>query len=438
MNYCLLLLLACFVNSKYILSIVFSTSGARYPTYEKFDWIKGRGHRLSAAGMRQHYLLGQIFRKRYIEDSNFLSPTYNSSEIKVMGTSSERTQASAQAQMMGLFTPGTGKTINDEDVQRAHPPNEYDYSDWIDELGESAIAYRYSDIPIESRLDMLLIPTDICPGINKLVEYYRKEHIDERNKKNEEYKIYYKSIVNALNISNSDITMETAYQLRDVVRSSIYEGFSHLKEEVVDEILQKSEDIDRYLRLTSYLMVTYDERAVYKIISSSFLTEVKNLIQTKINSIKNKKETPEKLLVYVGSGITLDSTLIPFKFDTELIFSLYCSALVIELIEINDKYQVKVTFDNSAYKDYTLDEFIDFIEKSVYDPKTTKEYCENFAPKPEPESNLIIIAYISIAIIVTGITAVILMLIAHCVKIRRARKINPSVNMLFEESKEIE
>ena len=46
---------------------------------------------LSAAGMRQRYLLGRLNRQRYVDQYQFLSPTYKKEEIKVTSTDIYRT-----------------------------------------------------------------------------------------------------------------------------------------------------------------------------------------------------------------------------------------------------------------------------------------------------------------------------------------------------------
>jgi len=52
------------------------TAVANYWDYNKY-WDHGE---LTPVGMRQHYLLGKILRKKYIEDLKFLSPEYNYTE----------------------------------------------------------------------------------------------------------------------------------------------------------------------------------------------------------------------------------------------------------------------------------------------------------------------------------------------------------------------
>jgi acid phosphatase len=77
-----------------------------------YQWQQGYGQ-LTAEGMRQEYELGKTFRKRYIEDSHLLTPSYQQDSIYVRSTDYERTLMSAQSLLMGLYPAGTGpKTDN--------------------------------------------------------------------------------------------------------------------------------------------------------------------------------------------------------------------------------------------------------------------------------------------------------------------------------------
>jgi len=52
-----------------------------------------------------HYYLGELVRKRFIEEYNLLSPNYTNDEIYVRSTDFDRTLMSVQSQLSGIFPP---------------------------------------------------------------------------------------------------------------------------------------------------------------------------------------------------------------------------------------------------------------------------------------------------------------------------------------------
>jgi len=60
---------------------------------------------LTEEGLHQHYKLGQQFRKRYVDDLNFLSKDINLDEMFIRSADVERCVQSAQSQLSGLYPP---------------------------------------------------------------------------------------------------------------------------------------------------------------------------------------------------------------------------------------------------------------------------------------------------------------------------------------------
>ena len=71
---------------------------------------------LTNVGKRMHYLLGVRNRKKYINETGFLSKTYNPSEVLFQTTDVNRTIESVYSQLQGLYPYGFGIQLNDQQI----------------------------------------------------------------------------------------------------------------------------------------------------------------------------------------------------------------------------------------------------------------------------------------------------------------------------------
>ena len=81
--------------------------------FDVYDHWKSHSQHLTEVGARQHYLLGSTFRKIYVEDTEFLSPNYNTTEVYIQTTNVNRTFRSAGFFLSGLYPMGTGPDLPD-------------------------------------------------------------------------------------------------------------------------------------------------------------------------------------------------------------------------------------------------------------------------------------------------------------------------------------
>lgn len=83
-------------------------------TTVNYEWQEGLGQ-LTATGMRQEFVMGKLFRKKYIEQLHLLPSHYQHGTMYVYSTNVERTLMSAQSLLMGLYPPGTGPRLDERD-----------------------------------------------------------------------------------------------------------------------------------------------------------------------------------------------------------------------------------------------------------------------------------------------------------------------------------
>ncbi|MCX7970694.1 MAG: histidine phosphatase family protein [Negativicutes bacterium] len=114
------------------------------------DWPEGPGE-LTALGMNQQFLLGLDYRRRYVDELQFLPSQYRPGTVVAMASDSNRTIVSAHCLLAGLYPCGTGPALAD---------------------GRPALPYRWQVIPVRT------VPADDgtvvvpYPDYQKIVRQY--------------------------------------------------------------------------------------------------------------------------------------------------------------------------------------------------------------------------------------------------------------------------
>jgi len=78
-----------------------------------YKWLQGTGE-LTPLGMHQEFMLGSELRARYVEKFKLLPPVYQNNTVYALSTDFNRTITSAVCLLAGLYPPGTGPRINDD------------------------------------------------------------------------------------------------------------------------------------------------------------------------------------------------------------------------------------------------------------------------------------------------------------------------------------
>ena len=152
---------------------------------------------LTGVGLRQHFLVGYRNRIKYTEKNKLIKPYYDPREVYLISTDSNRTIMSANAQVQGLYTPGTGPLIYQNQSDYAVPPvvmsEIKDEKEELDKLDYAALPDKMNVIPVHSFFNadhfIQLQDKKVCP---KTVEYYtknqkRKEVVEFLNNMTEKY-----------------------------------------------------------------------------------------------------------------------------------------------------------------------------------------------------------------------------------------------------------
>lgn len=115
----LLVFSGAYAEEKLIFTATIIRHGDRTPFAEikstkiTYKWPLGTGE-LTPIGMHQEFMLGGEMRARYVEKYKLLPPVYQNNTVYVLSTDFNRTITSAVCLLAGLYPPGTGPVMQDE------------------------------------------------------------------------------------------------------------------------------------------------------------------------------------------------------------------------------------------------------------------------------------------------------------------------------------
>lgn len=348
----------CWANVVYFVEV--SRHGARAPiTFMPWDnkdrWPNGEKNLLDE-GMRQHYILGQYLRSRYIEQSHLLQNTYNSSEIKVYSTNISRTYYSMQSQLLGLYPQEDFSYIVATVPISIESPN---------------IEARGPQIPIFTDtkiIEPMLLSEDYC------IKF--KNHVEEQKLSIEYAQLFKKHQISLGAVANYfNTTKERAVgQFLNVLGSATsnqFMGYS-IPYEFDEKWIEKSQKL--YIEMRTLLR--YSNEYVQKFAASQFFNELISQFEAKIY-----KETELKATLYSAHDTTIMNIFATLNIPLE-VQPPYASIILFELYEFGNGFRVKLMYNNSPvnlpaceseYCDFSV--FKEYVHSRTF--RNVTSACEN-------------------------------------------------------------
>lgn len=361
--------------------------GARTPIYDYWDSTSYEfPGELTEVGVKQLYLLGRILRKEYIEDSNFLSDSYNPNEIYVQSTDYNRTLMSAQAHLLGLFyskkdpDSSSKKKLMNEKIM---PP--YKNFNLIDNLDLDMIE-NFDLVPVHTiqskhEYSLLGFMFNMC-------EINKKLYMQQKN--SDLYKKIMKQIKNntineiarILNLDSDKIDLNTLAEINDVLLNA---EFANRKfPEMTEELKRNLQFIYAFNLYYSYLGSNLQK----KISNTYMIEDILNNFEKKIKNL-----TKKKWIMYSAHDASLGSLLTLFNLSSyECVYDLwmknetdhlnchlfpkFASNLLIELHKNGNNYFVKIKLDGE-YKFLCQNKSYE-CEYNLFSSNIRKYKLENF------------------------------------------------------------
>ena len=197
-------------------------------TTNNTSWNKRDGD-LTEVGKRMQYLIGRQMRERYFKemgDNPLILGLYNPYQIYAISSNYDRTISSAYAQLMGIFYPGLGPSLNTLQQKRAVPPfynPTANFTHIQEELGSDALPHQTQAVPVHvlgGTPDYIFRAYDQCPYVKKA---YKKSTEEEEviNLEEKYSKSLYPTLRNVTGIEEWDFTR--AFYLFDSLECDKYE-----------------------------------------------------------------------------------------------------------------------------------------------------------------------------------------------------------------------
>ncbi|CAD8208244.1 unnamed protein product [Paramecium octaurelia] len=432
----MLILISQALGDQIVLTQILWRNGACTPIYcnwkcKEFEQQGMLNGYLTPIGTRQHYVLGQWLRKRYIEDMKLLSQFYNEAEIYIESTDVNRTILSALSNFQGMYPMGTGPKIN-TNLNHSYllPPNQKEFEDF----GDEALPGLQQAVPVhvrEKQQDIYLRGYDAqaCPRN----EEFRISNVNSKlyYEINDRAQSLISDFAQQLGIVASQLNITDLYYYQDTFDSCQQNGY---------DLPKLKESTKSQMQLLQYLYFSLEHNIDFEqtcLLATPFFTNVLLNMENKINN-----QTEHKFRIFSAHAATVQLILnalnltsvecvkqVYFKEEVQnknciYTFPGYASNIIFELyrkLGHENKYYVQVLYNgtlmpicNNKYKcDY--EEFRAIIQ--FQNIKNYEDECLIF-PKIKKHAAPFLLQAISVEI-------TILFIISFCIVylLRRQRKL---------------
>ena len=355
----------------------------------KQKWIGSE--ELSAVGLRQHYLLGSLMRNQY---SHLLDwNNYNTKDIFVYSTPTNRTIMSARAHLFGMFNNNNTKQLNKNQNEKSIPNylrNKSKILNFINKtLNNSYILPN--KIPSE-------IPIHIIERKEKLFQFEKDDNcigIENQRDKNKKKK----SVKNAVESFNEkygqklvkylgekkedyfkDLKNVQAIALAFIINKIDGRDLSEFQNETGFDLEKFYNDSMKILVQKSLEIQSGDDEKLIALASSSVLLRfILSFIDKVVENDKKQKkihDVPKYFLLSAhDTTIVMSSDLLNILFKSEKYFPSFATSQVYELNKENNEYYINLIFNGEKLKTVKYEYFKKTIENEAWTLEETGYFC---------------------------------------------------------------
>ena len=409
---------------------------------------------LTGVGIRQHFLVGYRNRIRYINNTNLINQKYDPREVLLISTDSNRTIMSANAQVQGLYLPGTGPVIYENQTEVAVPPVESSsYEDEklkLDNDNFTTLPNRMNIMPIHSFFNeehfIQLQDKKVCPKTKEIYlnNQQRKEVVDFLKDMTEKYG---KNLMNILTEKDENILKNytKAYYIFDTIIAQYTEGVDFFQN-ILDTLnVSQKELLDDSFKFFDLDLVGNGIDNDKELCLHSMSPIFDRLIKWMDAKIEKDKEGLENYTEYDLPKFVMfsahDSTCAAFMgfmkevFGTEIRYPYFATNINLELNRIEkeegniseDDYKIDYIINDESMLNISYKEFVQKINEKKKTPEDINNFCgidqdqeeENKGEQEKKENTNV---YIIVDIILSIFS--ILLIVALIVTIKNKNKKN--------------
>ena len=355
----------------------------------KQKWIGSE--ELSAVGLRQHYLLGSLMRNQYSQLLDWNN--YNTKDIFVYSTPTNRTIMSARAHLFGMFNNDNIKKLNKNQNEKSVPNylrNKSKIINFINKtLNNSYILPNKipSEIPIHiiERKEKLFQfeKDDNCIGIEKQRDKNKKKKsvknaVESFNEK------YGQKLVKYLGEKKEDYFKDLknvqAIALAFIINKIDGRDLSEFQNETGFDLEKFYNDSMKILVQKSLEIQSGDDEKLIALASSSVLLRfILSFIDKVVENDKKQKkihDVPKYFLLSAhDTTIVMSSDLLNILFKSEKYFPSFATSQVYELNKENNEYYINFIFNGEKLKTVKYEYFKKTIENEAWTLEETGYFC---------------------------------------------------------------
>ena len=369
---------------------------------------------LTGVGLRQHFLVGYRNRIRYMNETKLLSFTYDPREVYLISTDSNRTIMSANAQVQGLYLPGTGPTLFENQSAIAIPPvEEKSFEDEKKELDNDDYAVlpnKMNIIPIHSFFNkdhfFQLQDKKVCPNANKL--YIKNQERDEVKNFLKKMNSKYGEKIENITKEGKDALMNytKAYYIFDTLIAQYTEGLPKF-----DEIIEKMNVTKEQILEDAFLFFDYD--LIGKGINNDTelcLHSMSPIFDRLIKWMDLKIQKDNEDFDYIGYDLPKfvmfsahDSTCAAFMgfmkavYGTKIVYPKFATNINLELYRKDNEYYIEYYINDEFMGEFEYNEFVKKFRNKRKSTKEINEFC-GFEKKEEEDNDIYLFINISLSI----------------------------------------